>query len=139
MSAPANRVGIMLTVARQLVQVLDAETDALRRLTFSELTELQAEKQALMDVYFAELDVLRRDPHVLGEVELNLREELEDETRHFQEAARRNGLALRAARTVIERALRVIAQSLAGSPAYHPGGDGRLVGQVVPFALDRTC
>lgn len=134
-----DKVTILMTLTRQLTQVLDAETDAVRRMRLSELGDLQAEKQALADVYDAELRELREHPEVLGAVALDTREALELETRLFQEAAHRNGLALQAAQTVIERALEVIAESLQGSPCYQAGGvDGRK-GNVVPFAIDRTC
>ncbi len=139
MTPALDKVAILLTVTRQLTQVLEAETDALRRLRLAELAELQAEKQALADVYETEFRMLRSEPEVLGAVSLDAREELEHSTRSFQEAARRNGLALQAAQTVVERALEVIGQSLTSSPSYQPHGLGPKAGEVVPFALDRTC
>ena len=140
MTSAVDKVTILMTLTRQLTQVMDAESAVLRRVELAELGELQAEKQSLADIYEAELAEVRRDPDILGAVHPETRAELEEATRAFQEAAHRNTLALEAARTVVERALHFIRTSLADSQPYGPQ-DGRPQGggEVVPFALNRTC
>lgn len=138
MTPAFDKVTILMTVTRQLIQVMDAETDVLRRVRLSELGELQAEKQALAEVYLTEFAEMREHPEWLGAVGGDTREELEYATRRFQESARRNTLALQAAQTVVERALELISTSLAGPANYQSGAELKR-GEVVPFALDRTC
>jgi flagellar biosynthesis/type III secretory pathway chaperone len=139
MTSAVDKITILMTLTRQLTQVMDAESDVLRRVELSQLGELQAEKQALTDIYEAELGEIRRDPEILGAVDPGVREELEAATRRFQEAARRNTFALEAARAVVERALHFIQSSLADSHAYGPEDGHKRGGEVVPFALNRTC
>jgi flagellar biosynthesis/type III secretory pathway chaperone len=140
MTRAVDKVTILMTLTRQLTQVMDAETDVLRRVELAELGELQAEKQSLADIYEAELGEVRRRPEILGSVHAEIREELEEATRAFRAAAHRNTRALEAAQAVVERALAFIRTSLADSHAYGPQ-DGRATGggEVVPFALNRTC
>ncbi|NBB69332.1 MAG: hypothetical protein GVY33_03270 [Alphaproteobacteria bacterium] len=140
MTAAVDKVTILMTLTRQLTQVMDAETGLLRRVQLAELGELQGEKQALADIYAAELAEIRRRPEILGAVHPETREELEAATRAFQEAAHRNTLALEAAQGVVERALTLIRSSLADTHAYGPpDGRGPGGGEIVPFALNRTC
>jgi flagellar biosynthesis/type III secretory pathway chaperone len=139
MTSATDKVTILMTLTRQLIQVMDAESDVLRRLHLAELGELQAEKRALADVYEAEFAEIRAQPEILGEVHDDVREELEAATRAFRESARRNAIALEAAQAVVERALHVIRESLAECRGYRPGDARRPGGEVVPFALDRTC
>ncbi len=139
MPSAVDKITVLMTLTRQLTQVMDAETAVLRRVELAQLGELQAEKQALVDIYETEFAEIRRRPEILGGVHPDTREELEIATRAFQEAARRNALALEAAQTVVERALAFIKTSLAESHTYGPQ-DGRAPrGEVVPFAVDRTC
>jgi len=140
MTPPVDKVTILMTLTRQLTQVMDAETAVLRRVELAQLGELQAEKQSLADIYEAELAEIRRRPEILGAVRGEIREELDEATRAFRAAAHRNTNALEAAQTVVERALHVIRTSLADSHAYGPR-DGRPYGggEIVPFALNRSC
>ncbi|MFP4126406.1 MAG: hypothetical protein ACLFU0_07140 [Alphaproteobacteria bacterium] len=140
MTPPVDKVTIVMTLTRQLTQVMDAETQVLRRVQLAELGELQAEKQSLVDIYEAELAEIRRRPEILGAVHGEIRAELEEATRAFRAAAHRNTRALEAAQTVVERALALIRSSLADSHGYGPQ-DGRHQGggDIVPFALNRTC
>jgi flagellar biosynthesis/type III secretory pathway chaperone len=140
MTSALDKVTILMTLTRQLTQVMDAESAVLRRVELAELGELQAEKQALADIYEAEFAEIRRRPEILGAVHAEARQELEEATRAFQQAAHRNTLALEAAQAVVERALAFIRTSLADSRAYGPpNGRGETGGEIVPFALDRTC
>ena len=140
MTTAVDKVTILMTITRQLTQVLNAETAVLRRVELGQLAELQAEKQSLADVYETELDEVRRRPEILGAVHPVIREELEAATRDFREAAHHNTCALVAAQAMVERALQFIRASLADSRAYGPAGDHARGGaEVLPFALNRTC
>ena len=139
MTSATDKITILMTLTRQLTQVMDAETEVLRRVELAQLGELQAEKQSLAEIYEAELAEIRRQPDILGSVGADVREELEIATRGFQEAARRNTMALEAARVVVERALHFIQTSLADNPSYGPNDGRPREGEVVPFALNRTC
>jgi len=139
--AATDKVEILMRLTRQLIQVMEAEADTARRVKLAELGELQAEKQALSEVYEAEFNELRRAPEILGAVSPAVRAELEQATREFRDAARRNSLALEGARMVVERALHFIQTSLADGQSYAPsdGAARPRAAEVVPFALDRTC
>ena len=139
MNTAFDKGTLLMTLTRQLTQVLDAETAMLRRVSLAQLGELQAEKQALTDVYAEELHELRTRPDILGALPETMRQELELATREFQAAAARNVIALGAARTVVERVLRMIADSLDACPAYHASATRMHGAQVLPFALDRQC
>ncbi|TVQ35057.1 MAG: hypothetical protein EA356_08790 [Geminicoccaceae bacterium] len=142
MISALDKATLLMTLTRQLTQVLDAETDMLRRVSLQGLTEIQAEKQALSDVYEAELRDLRRSPEMIGALDQSVRVELEAATRTFREAVQRNVMALGAAKVVVERVLTCIAQSAVANPGYRPGaalGQGAHGAHVVPFALDRQC
>jgi flagellar biosynthesis/type III secretory pathway chaperone len=140
MTTAGDKVTILTTLTRQLTQVMDAETDVLRRIEFAQLGELHAEKQALADIYEAELADVRRRPEILGSVHAGIRQELEEATRDFRGAALRNARALEAAQAVVERALAFIRAGLAASPAYgRHDRRGQGGGEILPFALDRSC
>jgi hypothetical protein len=139
MISALDKATLLMTLTRQLTQVLDAETDMLRRVSLAGLAELQAEKQALTDVYETELKELRTSPEVFAALDQPVRVELELSTRTFREAVRRNAMALNAAKVVVERVLGCIAQSVVSNPGYRPGAPAAHSGEVVPFALDRRC
>ncbi|MFW5832915.1 MAG: hypothetical protein ACOCYE_02305 [Pseudomonadota bacterium] len=139
MISALDKATLLMTLTRQLTQVLDAETDMLRRVSLAGLAELQAEKQALTDVYETELRELRTAPEVFAALDEPVRVELELSTRTFREAVRRNAMALNAAKVVVERVLGCIAESVVSNPGYRPGGPAVHPGEVVPFALDRQC
>lgn len=135
-----DRATLLMTLTRQLTQVLDAETEMLRRVSLGDLAELQAEKQALTDVYEAELRALRTAPEVFAALHEQTRIDLELATRTFREAVRRNALALNAAKVVVERVLHAIADSVTANPGYRPGALASAGhADVVPFAIDRQC
>lgn len=139
MTTALDKATLLMTLTRQLTQVLDAETAMLRRVSLGQLAELQTEKQALTDVYVEELHELRRRPEILGSLAPGNRVELEMATREFQTAVARNAVALNAARTVVERVLRMIADSLKANPGYQPGPGRPPSAEILPFALDRHC
>ncbi len=137
--SPIDKVSLLMTLTRQLTQVLDAETEMLRRVSLGDLAEVQAEKQALTDVYEAELRELRTSPELVAALSERTRLDLEAETRIFREAVRRNAMALNAAKVVVERVLHAIADSVVANPGYRPGQAVVGHAEVVPFAIDRQC
>ncbi|MEO1089318.1 MAG: hypothetical protein AAFX81_01690 [Pseudomonadota bacterium] len=139
MTRAIDKITLLMTLSRQLTQIMNAETDMLRRVELADLTDVQAEKQALADVYEIELRELRQQPELLGSASSVLRHELELSVREFQAAARRNALALQAAHTVVERVLVMIGRSLDARPGYGAAAPGHKGAEIVPFALDRQC
>ena len=137
--SPIDKATLLMTLTRQLTQVLDAETEMLRRVSLGDLAEVQAEKQALTDVYEAELRELRTSPELVAALGEQTRLDLEAETRIFREAVRRNAMALNAAKVVVERVLHAIADSVVANPGYRPGQAAVGRAEVVPFAIDRQC
>lgn len=138
---PLEQVTVLLTLMKRLGQVMEHERAILRGMRLDILPEIQEEKVALAEAYEIELARLRCSPEVLASLDLPVRGQLHEAMRAFQASVSANLDALLAARTVVDRILRNIGQSLAQSAAA--SGDraypsiARPRGQVIPVAFDR--
>ncbi len=130
---PLERVSALIALMRELKNVLERENALLRSMGIEELRALQEEKLALADAYEVEVQRLRRSPDFVGGLEPELREILAEATRELQTAMRINVNALAAARLVVERVARHLAEVLGGQQARPVGG----AAEVVPLTLDR--
>ncbi|MCB2052841.1 MAG: hypothetical protein KDE35_01185 [Geminicoccaceae bacterium] len=122
---PFERLSVVITVARNLVEILEKETDHLRAMQVEQIDRLQGEKAALADLYAEEVAALRRDPALLGGLDMAVRREFETAMRAAQTAIRRNAQAVDAARHVVEKMIRRLgrsSQAQGGAPAYGPTG-----------------
>ncbi len=128
-----ERVSALIALMRELKAVLERENALLRSMGIEELRALQEEKLALADAYEVEVRNLRRSPEFVGGLDPEVRELLAETTRELQSTMRTNVTALAAARLVVERIARHLAEVLAGRPLS--GGAG--TAEVVPLALDR--
>lgn len=117
------------------------ENDHLRRMDVEQVRALHLEKRRLAEAYEEELGRLRREPGLLADLPLSARAELEEAMRRLQAAARRNGEMLWAAKTVSERLLRQLAESLAEHPFALPSTAGQgptpSSGKVVAMSCDQ--
>ncbi len=130
---PLERVSALITLMRELKAVLERENALLRSMGIEELRALQEEKLALADAYEIEVRRLRGSPEFVGALEPEIRELLAETTRELQATMRTNVTALAAAKLVVERIARHLAEILGGQRQRHGGG----AAEVVPLALDR--
>lgn len=117
MMTALEQVSVLMTVMRQLAEVLDQERMLLRGMRLDSLADLQEEKIALADAYAIELRCLRTMPDMLGTLEDGPRRELEDAMRAFQATLRRNAEALAGAKDLVELLLRTVDDSLQAGAA----------------------
>lgn len=138
---PLERVAMLLTLLRRLEDVMARENEAVRRMRLEPLAGLHAEKEALAGAYERQLRELRCRPELVGALPIEARRELETGMRRFQCASRRNAEVLAAARTVIDKLMRRLADGLGQSraPAARYGGGGAPGGRLVALAVDRTA
>jgi exonuclease VII large subunit len=141
MTEPAARVALLLTLMRQLQEVIRTENALLREMKLTRLQELQAEKTALAGSYEVELRRLRRDPELLGALDPESRALLDAAMRELQATLRSSADRLLQAKQVAEG----IVQAL-GASFTAPGTLGRgyaaaenATGRVIAVAFDRRC
>jgi hypothetical protein len=135
---PVGRTAVLLTLMRELEEVMRAEDALLRDMRLERLKALQEEKAALADAYEAELRRMRDAPDTVGALEPEVRRALDEAMRSFREAVRANARRLEAARKVVEGVVKALGESVAAAqrPArYRPGSADRGA-QVVSLALN---
>ncbi len=139
---PLEKAAILMTLMKRLGQIMDHERALLSSMRLDDLRELQEEKSALTDAYEVELTRLRKTPETFAALDVDVRRQIEDGMRRFQEAAQSNMLAISAAKTVVDKIVRNIADGLARQqkgPSYGPASAGvaQASGQVICVAFDR--
>jgi exonuclease VII large subunit len=141
MTEPAARVALLLTLMRQLQEVIRTENALLREMKLTRLQELQAEKTALAGSYEVELRRLRRDPELLGALDPESRALLDAAMRELQATLRSSADRLLQAKQVAEGIVQALGASLTA-----PGTLGRgyaaaenATGRVIAVAFDRRC
>ncbi|HMR31629.1 MAG TPA: hypothetical protein PKA13_10660 [Geminicoccaceae bacterium] len=137
-------MAVLLTLMRELEEVIRLENGVLRDMKLGRVADLQKEKAALAEKYEVQLRALRSSPEVVASLPDGVRANLEQATRSFQEIVRANVRALGAARTVVEGIVRHIGESLATvrpSRTGYPGMAGMAAeggpGRVIAVAFDR--
>ena len=139
---PLEKAAILMTLMKRLGQVMDHERALLASMRLDDLNDLQEEKAALTDAYEVELQRLRKTPETFASLDGDVRSQIEEAMRRFQEAAQSNMVALTATKTVVDKIVRNIADGLARhnrSPSYGPPGAaaGADSGQVICVAFNR--
>lgn|GEM_PF-3408428 len=139
---PLEKAAILITLMKRLGQIMDHERALLASMRLDDLNELQEEKLALAEAYEVELQRLRKAPETFGALDSDVRQQVEEAMRRFQEAAQSNTLALSATKTVVDKIVRNIANGLARhrkGPSYGPPGAvaQQAQGQVISVAFDR--
>jgi hypothetical protein len=109
MTEPAARVALLLTLMRQLQEVIRTENALLREMKLTRLQELQAEKTALAGSYEVELRRLRRDPELLGALDPESRALLDAAMRELQATLRSSADRLLQAKQVAEGIVQALA------------------------------
>ncbi len=146
MTGAEARLTALMTLMRQLQEVMRTENGLLREMRLARLQDLQAEKAALAETYELELRRLRRTPELLASLGADRRQLLETAMRDFQATVRGNADRLQQSSRVVEALVQVIGVSL-GNAAKSPPGYGRPTGaagdaapaRVIPVAFDRRC
>ena len=127
---PIERVTMAITLISRLTTVIDRETEHLRKFEVDRLERLQDEKASLAAAYDVEMQTLRRDPEILGSLDMAVRENLADAVRSLRAASRRNTDAIDAARHVVDKIVQRIGRHLDrdsnGGTGYHAGA-GRVI------------
>lgn len=142
MMEPLEKAAVLMTLMKRLGQIMDHERALLASMRLDDLNDLQEEKSALVDAYEVELDRLRKGPETFAALEDGVRLQIEEAMRRFQEAAHSNALALSSAKTVVDKVVRNIADSLARQQRAHSYGPPSVAGQqrsgeVISVAFNR--
>lgn len=137
-----EKVALLMTLMRQLQEVMRAENALLRDMHLQRLRALQTEKAALAESYELELRRMRQSPELLAALDPASRDLLGESMREFQATATANANRLLQAQQVVEGVVRTIGESL-GRHGTAPRGYGAASdprrGQVIPVAFDRRC
>jgi hypothetical protein len=96
------RLTVLMTLMRQLQDVMRTENGLLREMRLARLQDLQAEKSALAESYEVELRRLRQAPELLASLGVDRRRLLETVMREFQATVRSNAERLLQSRQVVE-------------------------------------
>jgi hypothetical protein len=145
MTGAEARVAVLLTLMRQLQEVMRAENGLLRDLKLARMRELQGEKAALAESYELELRRLRQTPEAMSTLSGEVRRLLESSMREFQATVSANADRLLQARDVVDAVVQAIGASItAAGPAgraYAPAASVAVEGssRVIPVAFDRRC
>lgn len=146
MTTAEDRVAVLLTLMRQLGEVMRTENGLLREMRLPRLRELQEEKVALAGAYELALRRLRQAPEVMASLDGAGRTMLEASMREFQATVRGNALRLRQFLGTVEDIVRILGENSNGGAAtgIYGGGTSRpgsdpATARVIPMALDRRC
>jgi hypothetical protein len=141
MTEPAARVALLLTLMRQLQEVIRTENALLREMKLTRLQELQAEKTALAGSYEVELRRLRRDPELLGALDPESRALLDAAMRELQATLRSSADRLLQAKQVAEGIVQALGASLTARGTLGQGyaAPENATGRVIAVAFDRRC
>ena len=145
-----ERVTVVMTLMEQLRAVMAEENTLVRQMKLDRLNELHAEKAALADAYELELRRLRSQPELMADLPNDVRQHLEEITRSFQDASKANANILMAARTMVERMMRKLGDSMSATspaPGYgqvygnhssgHSSNSTAKTGKVISVAFNR--
>jgi len=139
---PLEKAAILMTLMKRLGQIMDHERALLTSMRLDDLNDLQEEKAALTEAYEVEIRRLRKTPETFASLDGGVRSQIEEAMRRFQEAAQSNIQALSAAKTVVDKIVRNVADGLARhnkASSYGPPGAAprENQGQVICVAFNR--
>lgn len=123
--ATPSPVENLTQITECLIDLMERENAFLANMQPQDIRDLQEEKTRLAGAYERGMEYLRKNPALLTEVTPRDKERLSAATRKFQETLAENERALRAVKTVSERLLNVIVNTLAekqSNPVYSAGG-----------------
>ncbi|MEZ5823661.1 MAG: hypothetical protein R3C97_02620 [Geminicoccaceae bacterium] len=136
--SPLEQVTVVMTLMRRLQNLVEEETEILRMMKLERVAALQDEKTALGEAYEIEMYNLRKNPEILGSLDIAVRRELEHAVLDLREASRRNAHAVDAARSVVDRIVqrlgRVVEQRNSAPAGYDRSGQNR----VIPVAFNHS-
>ena len=135
---PLEQVTVVMTLMRQLQDVIENETEILQMMKLDRLETLQEEKAALGEAYEIEMYNLRRNPEILGSLDIGIRRDLEHAVLDLREASRRNTHAVDAARTVVDRIVQRRGRSIGRRTMAPAGYDSSGQSQVIPVAFNQS-
>lgn len=140
----------VLEIASRLAALMERENTHLAKHEPAGVAALQDEKLALTRAYTTRVREIQRDPATLAAVTGAVRDEMKKAFARFDDVARRNELALKAARTVNERVLKAIVEAanaqqpqVAGysrtGAAARPYGSAARVAVAPPVAINHSA
>lgn len=103
-----NRIGALIRVASQLIEVMNREVEILRQMRPNDIEPLQQEKVALSALYEERVRELAAEPNALQTIGPALRQEFADVASRFNQAMADNERALHAARTAHNRLIQAV-------------------------------
>lgn len=123
----------LLEVASRLTALMERENAHLAKHEPAGVVALQDEKLALTRVYTTRVREIQKDPTTLAAVTGVVRDEMRKAFARFDEVARRNELALKAARTVNERVLKAIVEAANAQQPQRVSGYSRTGAAARPY------
>lgn len=134
----------LLSVTKDLSEVLTQENDLLRARRLHSIEDLQSRKAALVRSYEGLLRELTKDPEILAPLEPGRRAELREKMTRFEALVQENANQIKAAKEINERLLREIAGAAMKGQSergiYSKKGDliPACHGQAISMAVDQT-
>ena len=124
-ATPAERAEALIKLTARLTELLDRETALFEARRPHEAESFQKEKTRLATIYRAETQRAAADPSRLADLPAALKAHLQDNTRRFESALRRNGAAVEALKTLTEGLVKALADEASrqaqAKSGYGPG------------------
>jgi hypothetical protein len=102
----------LIDIGSRLINLLGRETALLREMKIGEIADLQDEKLALTRAYEARMRALNKQDNGLTEVDQAIRDELRATVHRFEDAAKANAIAVRAAQEANQRLMQAIVDAV---------------------------
>lgn len=125
----------LIDVSSRLIELMTREIEFLKNMQPQEIRALQHEKSMLANAYERSMAALRADPELLHGAERTIKRELSDLTVRFEAVLAENERALRAVKSVSERLLDAIVNTVAEKQA---GAAYSATGAIGAAALGRS-
>lgn len=107
-----DKIGGLIRIASQLIDLMGREVEMLRDMRPSGLDELQARKNELADAYEQQVRGLTGEPGALAAVAPALRQEFAEIAAEFNKVLAENESALHATRFAHERLLKAVVEAI---------------------------
>ncbi len=107
-----DKIGGLIRIASQLIDLMGREVEILRDMRPSGLDELQARKNELADTYEQQVRGLTGEPGALAAVAPALRQEFAEIAAEFNKVLAENESALHATRFAHERLLKAVVEAV---------------------------
>jgi flagellar biosynthesis/type III secretory pathway chaperone len=109
---PTERANELIELTSALTELVEQENELLRSHRIRDIAGLQKQKSSLADLYQIRLREVTEDADALRTLEPGLRDRLREVSETFEESAKRNMYALKAAMILNNRLVEAVARSI---------------------------